>query len=150
MQIHCKTYGHWKNVLVCSMSCPHTERCKQFGRWRQEHSAELFQIVLEYILSHPHHEYEILFLPRSRQQEKKMKQYACVREGQVEILTEEDITTQTLQGTVFEQIFELGKEMEIQIRLVNKKTTSTDTPDNGIKKGKGRRKKAEDEASLSA
>jgi len=51
-----------------------------------------------------------------------MKKYVCMREGQVEILTDEQITEKTKVGEFFKEYFELGKEMELVIKLLPKKT----------------------------
>ncbi len=58
-----------------------------------------------------------------------MKKYACItKEGKIEILTEEQILQFLLQGVLFEEIYELGKKMEIQIKLVPAKKNSSDSP----------------------
>lgn len=89
-----------------------------------------------------------------------MKRYVCIREEQVLLLFEEEITQHLLKGQMFDEIFELGREMELQIRLVpskSKKKTNKTAPEadeveesieesvdvegsNGVRKG--RRKKS--------
>lgn len=53
-----------------------------------------------------------------------MKQFACIIDEKVTVLNEEEVTEHILQGERFEHIFELGREMEIQIRLVPTKKTA--------------------------
>ena len=129
MRIDCQIYGHWKDLLICAMSCPHTHRCKQFKEWYSDESRRqrLWQHVLTYIQAHPKHSYELIFTPTtySRKEEKsKMKQYVCIREEQILVLTEEEIKEHLFDGVMFEDIYELGKGMEIQIRLVPSKKTN--------------------------
>ncbi|MCB9637667.1 MAG: hypothetical protein H6728_17590 [Myxococcales bacterium] len=77
-----------------------------------------------------------------------MKRYACIVEDQIQIKTEEEITEHLLGGgEMFEQIIELGREMEIQIKLVpssNKSKSSDD--DNGISAKPKKKKSASAEA----
>lgn len=53
-----------------------------------------------------------------------MKQYICMREGNIELLTEEELVAKTKKGEFFQSYFEVGREMEISIKLVPKKTTA--------------------------
>ncbi|MDX9702795.1 MAG: hypothetical protein RBU23_07110 [Candidatus Auribacterota bacterium] len=54
-----------------------------------------------------------------------MKQYVCIREGNIQILSEEEIVQRTKQGEFFQSYFEVGREMEIMIKLAPKQTAST-------------------------
>ncbi len=56
-----------------------------------------------------------------------MKQYVCIREGNVQILNEEEIVERTKQGEFFQTYFEVGREMEIQIKLAPKKIAGATT-----------------------
>jgi len=126
MRLHCNTFGHWKDVLICSMSCPYTQRCKQFTRWREEdeHETLLWQRIINYMQDHPHNNYELIMTPMTSNKKKEnvVKQYVCIQENQSQVLTEEEITENLLQGVKFEEIFEIGREMEVQIRLVPAKS----------------------------
>ena len=84
-----------------------------------------------------------------------MKRYACIAKEQIQLLTEEEITAHLLRGgEMFESIIELGREMEIQIKLIPSRnanpTPSLSAPafeeDNGLAKG---RKKKSSEATIS-
>lgn len=112
------------------MSCPYTFRCKQFKQWKEEDGNEsaLRQRVMDYITKHPHHPYELHLTPLARKNNAKtkdneMKRYVCISDNEITLLNEEEITTQLLQGTMFDEIFELGRAMELQIRLVPAKKT---------------------------
>lgn len=50
-----------------------------------------------------------------------MKRYVCVRNDEVLLLEETEIIQHLLKGAMFDEIFEVGKEMELQIRLVPSK-----------------------------
>ncbi|TNE47927.1 MAG: hypothetical protein EP343_17775 [Deltaproteobacteria bacterium] len=54
-----------------------------------------------------------------------MKRYVCVREDEVLLLEEDEIIQHLLKGAMFDEIFELGKAMELQIRLVPSKNKNT-------------------------
>ena len=60
-----------------------------------------------------------------------MKQYVCIREEQILVLTEEEIRDHLFKGVMFEDIYELGRGMELQIRLVPAKKTNVNKDDNG-------------------
>ncbi len=55
-----------------------------------------------------------------------MTRYVCVREDEVLLLEEDEIIQHLLKGAMFDEIFELGKAMELQIRLVPSKKKNTD------------------------
>lgn len=139
MRINCHTYGHWKSLLICAMSCPYTDRCKQYKAWRQEpgNQEALWQEVLKYIRMHPSHGYEAILTPHMSHNLKEsphMKRFVCVREDQMMLLTEEEIMEHLLQGQIFDEIFELGREMELQIRLVpSKGKKATEKPEKDFK-----------------
>ena len=160
MRIDCQTYGHWKDLLICSMSCPYTFRCKQFKKWKEdeENQAALWERVMNYITKHPHHPYELILTPIGKPQrntkDNAMKRFVCIQEDDIRLLNEEEITQQLLQGTMFDEIFELGRPMELQIRLVPAKKTKDKAPQeeeeetkaetkssNGVAKGRGKRSK---------
>ncbi len=137
MRLHCDTFGHWKDVLICGMSCPHTDRCKQFKKWREEGDNEqfLWQRIVDYMKAHPENSYHLILNPKVTQKKKEsiVKRYICIREEDVEVLTEEQIKEKLLEGIKFDEIFEMGREMEVQIRLVpakNKRSKREDVKDN--------------------
>jgi hypothetical protein len=111
------------------MSCPYTHRCKQFEEWRRDevNRQNLWQRVFQYIRTHPNHPYELILTPINEKQVEElsqMKRFVCVREDQTMLLTEEEITQHLLNGQMFEEIYELGRQMELQIRLVPARKTS--------------------------
>lgn len=57
-----------------------------------------------------------------------MKQFICMKENHIEILTEEQITERTKGGVFFQQYYEIGREMELMIKLVPKKADETAAP----------------------
>jgi hypothetical protein len=151
--IHCQTYGHWKDILVCAMSCPHNQRCKQFSAWREDNEEVLWKRVLSYLRAHPEHPYRLDFHPiPSTLWEDHMKRYACLFGETIQIKTEEEITEHLLSGgEMFEQIIELGREMEIQIKLVPSSgpKPAKETDDNGIS-AKPKKKKLSDKSAEAA
>ena len=121
MRLHCDIYGQWKHTLTCAMSCPHTYRCKQFAEFRRDTDNEetLQESIRNHIKAYPNNPYHVLLIPVStKAREKKVKRYACIREEKVVIITEAEITERVLGGERFDDIFEVGRQMEIQIRLV--------------------------------
>ena len=59
-----------------------------------------------------------------------MKRFVCIREDEIALLTEEEITQKLLEGTMFDDIFELGRGMELQIRLVPSKKAKAKSKEN--------------------
>gem|GEM_PF-2107569 len=49
-----------------------------------------------------------------------MKQFVCMREGQIQILSEEEIVERIKKGEFFQTYFEVGREMELLIKLAPK------------------------------
>jgi hypothetical protein len=69
---------------------------------------------------YPDKEYKIYLVPK-RGRTPTMKQYICIKEGSVVILTEDEISEKTRAGEFFQQYYELGREMELMIKLVPRK-----------------------------
>lgn len=63
-----------------------------------------------------------------------MKQYVCIKEGTIEILNEDQIGEKTRNGEFYQTYFELGREMQLMIKLIPKK----DTPVSSKKKSESK------------
>jgi hypothetical protein len=124
MNIYCKFHHHFKDILVCKLSCPRERKCKEFKDLYQEKGREIRWYVYKYMQKYPDKQYTIYLVPRKGRIQ-TMKQYVCIREGNIQILSEEEIVQRTKQGEFFQSYFEVGREMEIMIKLAPKQTAST-------------------------
>lgn len=70
-----------------------------------------------------------------------MKQFVCIREGQIQILNEEEIVERVKKGEFFQTYFEIGREMELVIKLAPKTGAVQET----AKKRPVQKKKMEDQ-----
>ena len=120
MNIYCKRYNHFKDILVCKLSCPYERKCKEFQQLYLDKGREIRWFVYKYMQKYPDKNYKIYLVPK-KGRKPTMKQYVCIREGNVQILNEEEIVERTKQGEFFQTYFEVGREMEIQIKLAPKK-----------------------------
>ncbi len=120
MNIYCKFNNHYKDILVCKFSCPRELKCPEFQKKYEEEGRQIRWNLFQYMQKHPDKNYKISLVPK-KGRKTQMKKYVCMREGQVEILTDEQITEKTKAGEFFKEYFELGKEMELVIKLLPKK-----------------------------
>lgn len=124
MNIYCKFHHHFKDVLVCKLSCPREGKCKEFCELYQEKGREIRWYVYKYMQKYPDKNYKIYLVPK-KGRKPTMKRYVCIKEGTIEMLSEEEIIERTKNGEFFQEYFEVGREMEIMIKLSPKKSTSS-------------------------
>ena len=48
LKLYCNRYGHFKDALVCSVSCVYRTRCNDFALFYDEHRADVDALVSEY------------------------------------------------------------------------------------------------------
>ncbi len=124
MNIYCPLYNHFKDVVVCKFSCPRERKCKAFEEKYQTQGREIRWELLKYMKKYPDKNYQIYLIPK-KGRKPAMKQFICIKDDHIEILNEEQITEKTKNGEFYKSYFEVGREMELMIKLVAKKT---DTP----------------------
>ena len=132
MRLYCDHYGHWKNILVCALSCRRTDRCRQFALSLERRPSSIRELVYEYVRAHPYHDYSVKLVPvrrgRKKREEVTVKKFVCISQDKAEILTEDEVAARALEGEVYDQMYEVGREMELQIRLVPKKSKAAEAP----------------------
>ena len=48
LKLYCNRYGHFKDALVCSVSCVYRTRCNDFALFYDEHRADVDALVADY------------------------------------------------------------------------------------------------------
>ena len=125
MNIYCQFNHHFKDVLVCKLTCPREFKCPEFQKLYDEKGREIRWLLFKYMEKYPDKEYKIMLIPK-KGRKPTMKQYICIREGNIELLKEEELVEKTKNGEFFQSYFEVGREMEISIKLVPKKKPGAD------------------------
>jgi hypothetical protein len=135
MNIYCKFHNHHKDVLICKLICPRELQCKEFQELCQQKDREIRWLMFQYMLKYPDKPYKISFVPK-KGRKPEMKQFICIREGQIQILSEEDLIGKIKNGEFYQTYFEVGREMDLLIKLVPKvdETATKAKPAGGRKK----------------
>ncbi len=121
MNIYCKFNNHHKDILVCKLICPRELYCREFQELCEKKDREIRWILYQYMQKYPDKDYHIYLLPKKEKGRiPQMKQFVCMREGQIQILSEEEIVERIKKGEFFQTYFEVGREMELLIKLAPK------------------------------
>ena len=137
LRLYCNRYTHFKDPLVCSVSCPYRTRCGDFALFYDEHRVEIDQLVAEYFASRaedrrPRPQRAILssFEPTEMRAllrlevKREMAEAAYIwigKEDQAELLEHEEIIRRAERGMKAKAIYKVSQEMELRFQLVPRK-----------------------------
>lgn len=119
MNIFCPFYHHFKDTLFCKLKCNRELICAPFQTLQQEKGREIRWNLFQYIQKFPDKKYKVFLIPKPEGRT-VMKNYVCIKENQIDILSEEQITEKVKAGEFYKEYFEIGKEMELVIKLIAK------------------------------
>jgi hypothetical protein len=52
LKLYCNRYAHFKDAIVCSVSCPYRTRCQDFAIFYDENRAGVDSLVEDYFAVH--------------------------------------------------------------------------------------------------
>lgn len=132
LKLYCNRFVHFKDPLVCSVTCPYRARCDDFALFYDEHREEINQLVADYYKTHKkqNNDFSVLATPVSLRQlislevKKQMADNTFIwigKENQAELLTLEEILKRAEDGAKAKKIYKVAQEMELKFQLVPRK-----------------------------
>src|SRR3954466_2746455 len=140
LKLYCNRFGHFKDALVCSVSCPYRTRCQDFALFYDDNRGAVDSLVEDY------------FATRSRssssaQQKERPLSLAAIaavemrelirlevkremaeasyiwigKDDQAELLGLEEIIRRAERGAKAKNIYKVAQEMELRYQLVPRK-----------------------------
>lgn len=132
LKLYCNRYLHFKDPLVCSVTCPYRTRCDDFALFYDKHREEIDRDVKEYYAKHnqPQTFSNSVVTPVSLRElislevKKVMANNTFIwinKDGQSEVLTLEEILRRAEDGLKAKKIYKIAQEMELKFQLVPRK-----------------------------
>lgn len=151
LKLYCNRYGHFKDALVCSVSCAYRTRCRDFALFYDEHRQGVDALVAEYFEARrePQKKTEarsetsgralpILGAMPAAQLAQPAELRALIRlevlremaenyfiwvdkEDRAELLGVEEVLKRAERGSKAKHIYKVSQEMELRFQLVPRK-----------------------------
>ncbi|HYG82866.1 MAG TPA: hypothetical protein VD861_20890, partial [Pyrinomonadaceae bacterium] len=140
LKLYCNRYAHFKDAIVCSVSCPYRTRCRDFAIFYDENRAGVDALVEDYFAARndaaPRRQEERPRAPRLnhaavglreliRLEVKREMQEAVYiwigKDDQAELLELDEIIRRAERGAKAKNIYKVAQEMELRYQLVPRK-----------------------------
>ena len=146
LKLYCNRYGHFKDALVCSVSCVYRTRCNDFALFYDERRAEVDALVSDYYAARREHEGQrpdakaaedstlAHVRPVARPEElRKLIRLEVLREmaealyiwidkeDRAELLETNEVLKRAERGQKAKNIYRVSQEMELRYQLVPRK-----------------------------
>jgi hypothetical protein len=139
LKLYCNRYAHFKDALVCSVSCVYRTRCRDFALFYDEHRAEVDALVGDYYAGRGAQQQqpvralpviapvaqavdvrELIRLEVKREMAEAMFMWID-KDGRAELLEQEEILRRAARGQKPVTIYKVAQEMELRFQLVPRK-----------------------------
>jgi hypothetical protein len=135
LKLYCNRYAHFKDPLVCSVTCPYRTRCQDFALFYDEHRATVDVLVEDYYaaragakpnpraLVNESTATEMRALLRLEvKREMPEATYIWIgKDDQAELLGLDEIIRRAERGAKAKNIYRVAQEMELRFQLVPRK-----------------------------
>ena len=135
LKLYCNRYAHFKDAIVCSVSCPYRTRCQDFAIFYDENRAGVDALVEDYFAVHTNAQQQRSPAPRLsaavglreliRLEVKREMQEAVYiwigKDDQAELLELDEIIRRAERGAKAKNIYRVAQEMELRYQLVPRK-----------------------------
>jgi hypothetical protein len=147
LRLYCNRYTHFKDAIVCSVSCVYRARCHDFALFYDEHRAEVDSLVADYYDARRGREEQQTAAPASplrlvRGQSAPVAQPAELhklirlevlremadsvfiwidKEDRAELLETAEVLRRAERGQKAKHIYRVAQEMELRFQLVPRK-----------------------------
>ena len=145
LKLYCNRYAHFKDALVCSVSCVYRTRCDDFALFYDEHRADVDSLVSDYYAARREREGEkkagaspgvgaAHVAPVARPEElRKLIRLEVLREmaealyiwidkeDRAELLETGEVLRRAERGQKAKHIYRVSQEMELRYQLVPRK-----------------------------
>jgi hypothetical protein len=135
LRVYCNRYTHFKDPLVCSVTCAYRARCQDFAIFYDEHRAEVDTLVSDYYAVRA----EVAPRPRALvnaatttemrallrlEVKREMPEASYIwigKDDQAELLELDEIIRRAERGAKAKHIYRVAQEMELRFQLVPRK-----------------------------
>jgi hypothetical protein len=135
LKLYCNRYAHFKDPLVCSVTCPYRTRCQDFALFYDEHRVNVDALVADYYAARAEAK------PRPRalvntstatdmrallrlEVKREMPEATYIwigKDDQAEVLGLDEIIRRAERGAKAKNIYRIAQEMELRFQLVPRK-----------------------------
>jgi hypothetical protein len=135
LKLYCNRYAHFKDTLVCSVSCPYRTRCQEFALFYDANREGIDARVEEYYAARssatkPARQLasaatavemrQLLHLEVKREMPEAMFIWIG-KDDQAELLELEEVIRRAERGSKAKNIYKVAQEMELRFQLVPRK-----------------------------
>lgn len=117
--VYCPRHKHFKDTLVCRLSCPSARRCRVFLDYAAAHGSELEERIAEYLARRPGR-FDRQFSLEVKSNMKEEMFMVIDEEGKTVLMKREEVLRQAEKGVHFRHIYRISHEMELRYQLVPK------------------------------
>jgi hypothetical protein len=136
LKLYCNRYAHFKDTLVCSVTCPYRTRCQEFALFYDAHREGVDARVEEYYAARspnatqrPRQPVSIAAAVEMRQllrlevkREMPEAMYIWIsKDDQAELLELDEVIRRAERGSKAKSIYKVAQEMELRFQLVPRK-----------------------------
>ncbi|MCA1594685.1 MAG: hypothetical protein LC754_19055 [Acidobacteria bacterium] len=138
LKLYCNRYAHFKDALVCSVSCVYRTRCHDFALFYDEHRGDVDARVADYYatrrerqdltnarvtipaIARPNDLRSLIRLEVKREMAAAF--YIWIdKEDHAELLETEEVIRRAERGSKAKHIYKVSQEMELRFQLVPRK-----------------------------
>ena len=134
LKLYCNRFAHFKDALVCSVSCPYRTRCQDFALFYDKNRESVDRLVEDYFAARLDAPQRSLALVSTAQVEmrelirlevkREMAEASYIwigKDDQAELLGLEEIIRRAERGAKAKNIYKVAQEMELRYQLVPRK-----------------------------
>jgi hypothetical protein len=137
LKLYCNRYAHFKDAIVCSVSCPYRTRCQDFALFYDVNREGVDALVEDYFAARTVDAPKRLRLPVIAsaaatgmrelirlEVKREMPEAAYIwigKDDQAELLELEEIIRRAERGAKAKNIYKVSQEMELRYQLVPRK-----------------------------
>ena len=134
LKLYCNRFAHFKDALVCSVSCPYRTRCQDFALFYDKNRTSVDLLVEDYFAARmavPQHPIAFASSPPAEMRElirlevkREMAEASYIwigKDDQAELLELEEIIRRAERGAKAKNIYKVAQEMELRYQLVPRK-----------------------------
>lgn len=135
LKLYCNRYAHFKDPLVCSVTCPYRTRCQDFALFYDERRGEVDSLVADYFAARAEApprkgalvttiaptEMRTLLRLEVKQEMPEASYIWIGKEDQAELLDMAEIIRRAERGAKAKHIYKIAQEMELRFQLVPRK-----------------------------
>jgi hypothetical protein len=132
LKLYCNRYAHFKDAIVCSVSCPYRTRCQDFALFYDANREGVDTLVEDYFTAHKDATHRPLTASAATgmrelirlEVKREMPEAAYIwigKDDQAELLDLEEIIRRAERGAKAKNIYKVAQEMELRYQLVPRK-----------------------------